>query len=479
MKIRPQITPVLLFSFLCACSVRSRAPESQGINGLFGEAGAPSDTEAPATDAGSNDQTDAAPFDPAAFDAAALADAEPAADGSAPGSDAAVADTGEQQDAGPVPAGPNLPRARGFYVFGVDYNNSVNIAAVSVAGKVLSSSLLSSGSELPGLSLPLGTDSVPVTQVQSGDELVVLDRTNHAIDWLALSAQVTNQIGVGPGGFAANPYDYLELSPELGFVSRFATNGAPGNADLDEGGDLLAIDPSSGELLGRVDFNHLTEGEADLEPRPTKIIDYDGNLYVVLGMLAADFTPVTESVLAKVDPNTLEVTATLSLGLRNCEDISMAPRGSLAAIACKGGWADDPITVNSGIVIVDLASAAPQIAATYGAAELAEAQISTLSFASETQILFSAYGSTYPTVIDDAAFTLDLTDGSVSDPVMEAGAYQLGQIRCAAEQNVCVIANADTFAVEFFEVDEDGVSHSQTVEIDDNLGLPPRYIGVF
>jgi hypothetical protein len=126
-----------------------------------------------------------------------------------------------------------------------------------------------------------------------------------------------------------------------------------------------------------------------------------------------------------------------------------------------------------------LTKAEPSIATTYGAADLAEAAISTLSFASETSILFSSYGSTYPTVVPDRAFTLDLTDGSVSEPVLEAGAYQLGHIRCAAEQSVCVVANADTFAVEFFDVEEGGVSHNQTVEFDADLGLPPRYIGVF
>jgi hypothetical protein len=472
-----RIASTLALVTLTACSVRSKAPANEGIS--FQDSGigdGPDETDASASSAAHTSSES-----PSATDAGGLADAGPSVDAGETSIDAGSADAGEHADAATDagPPGANIPRARGFYVYSVDYNNSLSIGAVGVDGSILSKSLLSSGSDVPGLSLPLGTDAVPATQVQSGDDLIVIDRTNHAIDWLSLSAEVTNQVGVGLGDFAANPYDYLQVSPELGFVSRYETNAAPGNAEYDESGDLLAINPETKQIVGRVDFNYLAEEVEGLQPRPTKMVAYDGKIYVVLGMLDSGFTPLTDSLLAQVDPNTLEVTATLGLGLTNCEDISMAPQGGLVAIVCKGGWADVPVTVNSGIVLVDLTKAEPSIATTYGAADLAEAAISTLSFASETSILFSSYGSTYPTVVPDRAFTLDLTDGSVSEPVLEAGAYQLGHIRCAAEQSVCVVANADTFAVEFFDVEEGGVSHNQTVEFDADLGLPPRYIGVF
>lgn len=478
-----QFTYTFALVILAACSVRSRAPQNEGVGDLFEDAA----TTATPIEAGAEESnsTEQDTGETTAGHASAPVDAGQTGDAGNSSLDAASGDAGKPNDSVPdaaVDAGPpgaNIPRARGFYVYSVDYNNSLSIGAVGVDGSVLSKSLLSSGSELPGLSLPLGTDALPANQVQSGNDMVVVDRTNHAIDWLALSAEVTNQIGVGPGGFAANPYDYLAVSSELGFVSRFETNSAPGNADYDEGGDLLAVNPETKELLGRVDFNYLADEVEDLQPRPTKMVQYDGKVYVVLGMLGGDFTPLADSVLAEVDPNTLEVTATLGLGLTNCEDISMAPQGGLVAIVCKGGWADVPVTLNSGIVLVDLTKAEPEVATTYGAADLADAAVSTLSFASETLLLFSTYGSNYPPVSQDRAFTLDLTDGSVSEPVLDAAPYELGHIRCAAEQNVCVIANAETLAVEFFDVEEDGVSHDQTVVFDADLGLPPRYIGVF
>src|SRR5690606_25901280 len=143
----------------------------------------------------------------------------------------------------------------------------------------------------------------------------------------------------------------------------------------------------------------------------------------------------------------------------NCEDMDIAPQGGLLAVACYGAWDDDPRTANSGIVVVDVADAALKVATTYGAAELADALISTLAFAFETQLFFSSYGSSYPTAVLDRAYSLDLSNGTVSNPVMEASAFQLGHIRCAAEQNVCVLANADTFAVEFFTVEDAGLNH--------------------
>src|SRR5690606_18812589 len=121
---------------------------------------------------------------------------------------------------------------------------AASVGAVALDGTVLSQSLISSGSELPGLSLGLGVDIVPPTQVQSGKDIVIIDRSNNAIDWLNLEdAEVSAQVGVGLGDFAANPYDYLLVDQELAFVSRFETNRAPGEADLDEGGDLLVINP--------------------------------------------------------------------------------------------------------------------------------------------------------------------------------------------------------------------------------------------
>lgn len=467
MKTSLRIYSTLSLLAVCACSVRTTAPETEAIT----SPNKPGRTSAPESDSDTAAPESSGTIDAGALDSGEVGDAGEA-DGAALERDASEAER--------TPPRADVPRARGFYVFNLDYNNSLSIGAIGVDGSIQSRSLLSSGSDVPGLSLPLGSDAVPASQVQSGDTLVIVDRTNNAIDWLSMSARVTNQIGVGPGGFAANPYDYVQLTSELGFVSRYATNGAPGNAKLDQGGDLLAINPKTKKLLGRVDFNSLTKKVADLDPRPTKLLAYDGGVYVVLGMLSAStFAPLVDSVLARVDPSTLEVTATLELGLRNCEDMDIAPQGGLLAIACHGAWDDDPLTAHSGIVVVDVANREPQIAATYGAAELADAQISTLAFASETQLLFSSYGSTYPTAIPDRAYSLDLTNGTVSEPVMEASAFQLGHIRCAAEQNVCVLANADTFAVEFFTVEDTGVEHDQTVEFDANLGLPPRYIGVY
>lgn len=473
----PIATTLALLTLTAACNVRSTAPEQEGIGNTKADAGK---TTAPKADAAA-DIADANVADADLTDVDLTVGLESQGDAAKGPIDGGFGDTspgdgGQSSDDAGAPA---AAKSRGFYVFSIDYNNSASIGALGLDGSVLSKSLISSGSDSPGLSLALGTDIVPANEPQVGGAVVILDRNNDAIDWLDLeSAEVTNQVDVGPGDFASNPYDYVALSPELGFVSRYETNAAPGVVDYDQGGDLVAVNPTTKELLGRVDFNYLVEETPELMPRPTKMVNYAGKVYVVLGMLDGYFTPLEESVLAVVDPTTLEITSTKKLGLRNCEDISLAPSGGVVAIGCKGGWADEPLTVNSGIVLVDLDQAEPEIIHTYGAADLAGAQISTLAFASDSLIMFSSYGNFEPAA-NDRALVLDISDDSVSDAVLEAGPYQLGNIRCAPSDNVCVLANADTLAIEFFDVASDSISHAQTVVFDAELGLPPRYIGIF
>lgn len=436
MKTTSLISPTLFLLTISACGVRSTAPEQEGI-------------------------------DP------------PEADGSS--ADAAAQPTGDAGDVTPpTDAGSDSERAHGFYVFTSNYEGAASVGAVGLDGKVVSESLISSGSDVPGLSLGLSADVVPPTQVQAGNDVVIIDRSNNAIDWLALdAAEITGQIGVGPGEFAANPYDYWQIDETLAFVTRFETNGAPGKAALDEGGDLLAINPKTKKLLGRVDFNQLVEGEDEgLQPRPTKVVEFGGKLHVVLGMLTNYFAAPTQSVLATVDPETLEITSTLGLELRNCEDISVSMDSGLAAIACKGDWADVPLTKNSGIALVDLAAEEPELQETLPAADLAEAQISTVAFASPSMLVFSTYGN-FDDGANDRAQVLDLERGAVSDPILETTPFQMGHIRCVPNEKVCVIANADTFGIEFFKVEGTGLDHSKTVDFGADLGLPPRYIGVY
>lgn len=468
MKNLPILKSTLTLLALSACGVRSTAPEQQGLGSLFGDAGS-GDAARPVS---STDAGDATLANDAATETLADATSEDAAPIEA-GAPDHMRDASTNETSTPA-----RPKARGFYVVSLTYDDSLSVGALGLDGTVLSKSLISSGSDIPGLSLGLGTDAIPPTQVQTGDDIVLIDRTNHAIDSLSLeTAKITSQLGVGQG-YASNPYDYLVVQPELAFASRIETNGAPGLTEYDEGGDLLAVNPKTSELLGRVDFNYLTKDVPDLQPRPTKMLEYGGLIYTVLGMLTTGWEPVVSSVLAVVDPASFEVTATLDLGLRNCEDITLQPGGSRAAIGCKGGWADEPITLNSGIVVVDLAPETPEVVATYGAAELAGAQVSALAFASETQVLFSSYGSFDPE-LNDRVMVLNLVDETVSDSVLETSPFKLGSIRCVPERELCVIANADNLSVEFLDVTPAGVNYKQSVIVDESSALPPTYIGVF
>lgn len=386
------------------------------------------------------------------------------------GSDA-IADAGDAgHDAQPE-------AARGFLIVHSDYTTS-SVSAIDKQGKVLTKTLITSGSKPPGLSLALGSDTVLPTQRQSGKEVVLIDRTNHALHWLDLSsAQVTRQVSVGPGGFAANPYDYVQVHSRLSLVTRFETNSNAGQAELDEGGDLLALDPRDGKFLGRVDFNHLTE-TSKAQPRPSAAVSQDGRVYVVLGFLDNTWAAVENSRLAKVDPEALQLEETLDLGLRNCEGLAASPDGKRLAVACKGDWQDDPPHSRSGIVIIDIDSGGFDVERVLEASELVDAQVNSVSFASNEHVLFTSYGTTEPAV-PERAWLLEVESGDViGDPLVEAAPFSLGMGLCVAD-DVCAVANAEAGVIELFNWQGSSLASLASVALEDDIGLPPRYIGAF
>jgi len=374
--------------------------------------------------------------------------------------------------------------ARGFVIVHSDYSTS-SVSAVDTDGKVLAKTLVTSGSRPPGLSLALGADTVLPSQVQRGEEIVLIDRSNHALHWLNLErAEVTRQVSVGPGGFAANPYDYVRVDSKLALVTRFASNEDPGNEEFDEGGDLLALNPKDGSLIGRVDFNYLTESVGGLQPRPSNLALRDDQVYVVLGFLDGAFSALENSRLAKVNPEQLTVESTLDLGLRNCSGSSLSPNSEWLAVACTGDWQDDPVTQSSGIVLVDVTADAPRLEATYEADDLVGMQISGVSLASDRYLLFTSYGATGENTTPERAWLFDLTSGEVAEePLAEAAPFNLGMAFCLPADGVCAIGNAEAGEVELFTVlgnDLDSAVQSlHKVEVDDGIGLPPRYIGAF
>lgn len=462
---------------LFACDVDENEPETSGVD--FGD----SDEDAGRDD---GDETDAG-ADADGSDEDAGANDDGSEDAGASDDEELPAEGGTQEEAGTDDKEPVEPSPiRGYVVVNSDYSSST-VSVLDAEGDVLSNAVITAGAAGAGLSQPLSSDLVLPTSVIEGDELVLIDRENSVITWVDLeSADVTGQLNVGPGGFVANPYDYVPYADDKAFVTRFASNGDPGQADFDEGGDVLIIDPSEREIVGRIDLTvTFDEDESAIQPRPDTALVSGGTLYVMAVGIDADFAVYGAPRLISINPETDEITDVLVIdGMRNCGELRLSPDEQLMAIGCLGDWTDPMAT--SGIALLDLSGSVPTLVETFGADDLAELPVSAVEFATNDLLMFRVTGSfdeDFNPVSGDQLHWLNVESGDWSEsPVIETVApYNLGELRCAQVEETCLVADAETEygVVHLFEIEDGEVDVASQIRIDDGVGLPPRYVGKF
>jgi hypothetical protein len=143
---------------------------------------------------------------------------------------------------------------QGVVVAATNQTQSANIGVMSLTGQVLSPSVLSTASHAPGLTAALGGDLAFASTFSSNTEVVVIDRhPGGVLTWLDLrTATVRAQLSVATG-FPANPHDYVPLSNDKAYVTRFDANANPGRQVYDAGSDVLIVDPSTPAIVGRID----------------------------------------------------------------------------------------------------------------------------------------------------------------------------------------------------------------------------------
>jgi hypothetical protein len=405
-----------------------------------------------------------------------------------------VADSGASLDAAVEPetdAGepfvPSEPEpVRGFFVVHSDYA-SVSVSVLDVDGDVLSASLISSGSEAAGLSTALSGDVTSPTGTLQGSEIVLLDRANNVLSWVNLKdASVRAQLNIGPGGFDANPYDYAAYDANKAYVARHESNFAAGAADFDQGGDVLVVDPESATISGRIDMSAVLGDDADdFLPRTDSLLISGSYLYASLTVADADFAAYGASRVVRIDPETDQVVDVLTISdQKNCGGLSVSPDGRQLALGCVGDWSGDPVAT-SGIVLVDLTGPELSVVDQFPADGLLDAQIGGLAFASNEALLFSntgSYDDSFAVVAGDSLALLNVATGElVGESLLQtAEPYNLGGVRCAPEERVCVTADAETGVVQHVRFTAAGEFDEITpIDVDDGIGSPPRSIGKF
>ncbi len=373
-----------------------------------------------------------------------------------------------------------VSRCGSAFAVGMSDFQSTNVAIVSLEGKVLSSSLISSASAPPGTSAPLSGDVVlPFASPTSG-ELVLLDRyPNATLTWLTpKTAAVRAQLNVGTG-FAANPRDYLEIEPGVAYISRYEKNAKPGTMDFDKGDDVLIVDTKTPKITGSIAFPTI-DAEPTINGRPDRLLKVGANVWVSLQRISADFSTAGTGRIGIIDAS--KNTSTVALGgLKNCSTLSLSPNGKQVIVACSGAFDFNKPDFKrqigeSAIVVLDASGDTPK--------EVARIAATTAPFgpsvahASDRFVLATLYG-------DDASKTtervigIDLETKSVKELYNSTLAFgDVNDVRCAiACGGKCVATSAKQSALLTFTLGADGFVAGDSITFPEAPKLPPRYLG--
>lgn len=374
-----------------------------------------------------------------------------------------------------------LACARGISVVSSDYQ-STNVSVASPEGKVLSESIISSGSAPAGLTTPLSGDVVVPSNRPVSGKLVTIDRTSAVLTWIDVaSGSVEKQQSVGTG-FAANPHDYLEISDKKAYVSRYETNSAPGKAPFDDGGDVVVLNLESSTITANIPLARADDGS--FLPRPSHMLLSGHTAWVMLERLDAAFAPAGSSRIAGIDTATDTVSWTLDLpDAGNCGGMTPSPSGKVVAVSCSGGF--DADAKGRALLVIDASVDPPKELHRFSTAQVLDAPLApSLAFATEHLLLGVAYGDTMATR-NDWLYAVNVDSGEVSKLTDAGSAFALGDVVCAPGcADLCFVADAElkpsggTAKGALRVYDATGKElPDKAFAVDPSIGLPPRSIG--
>lgn len=373
-----------------------------------------------------------------------------------------------------------------------DYG-STNVGLVAWDGTVLAPSIAGSSTSSVGLTAPLSGDVVPPTALVTGPEIVLIDRNRAAskIVWVNVQTAARRELSVAPGGFYANPHDYVALSETKAYVTRFGSNPAPGAAPLDTGSDVVVVDPSVPKLVASISMTgSLGDDAAVALPRPDRIVVANGRAYVLLGALARGFTSTVPSRLAVVDTARDAVTGSLVLSTyRNCAGLALAPSGKRLSVLCSGTIAQTSASdlADSGVVVVDVSVDPPKIEKTIDASTLGAGPVGFYGdHASDSVLLVQTFGyrTDVPTPdADDTVQALDVETGATTSLLRSGGTpFSLGGIVCASACGTCFVADAARaggILHRFTGWSERTPEEQDAVKVETDPAYPPETLGRF
>lgn len=352
----------------------------------------------------------------------------------------------------------------------------------------------------PILRQPLLGDVALPTAPQHGGELVVIDRTNAVLSFISpADCGPRAQLSVSTGGFKANPHDVISVSADKAYVTRYETNSAPTSdpADLDEGDDLLVINPrlidatgtatSAGAILGRIALSGYAApvAGATVAARPDRGVYAGGLVYVTLGSMNADLSVAGAGRVVVIDAATDTVAGTIELpaGLKGCSAISHNAANNRLYVSCGGSFADLDQAAGSGLVQIDLAVAPPTATVVVPASALAGLPIN-FSYAlviGETAFIGTLGMTDFATktmLAPDAFYAVGLGAGGTVTKLLDGGAYNFGRATVDPVRQKVYLPDGDAVAprVHIFDAAVTPPVAAGTFVANPSTQLPPREV---
>jgi hypothetical protein len=323
-----------------------------------------------------------------------------------------------------------------------------------------------------------------------GDRLVLIDRYPAAVlTWADVrSAEVAGQLSVATG-FAANPQDYVEVSPRKAYVPRFEPNLRAGAEPFDGGSDVLVIDPEARAIVSRIDLAPaMTGADPKFYPRPNRAVLVGDRLYVLLAGYSLYFQESAESRLVEIDTKSDAITSvTVLRRMHGCVDLSVSESGARIAVSCSGPLQDDanPNLSEAGLVVLARGDGGLVEERRWTSAQLSAGPPGFVTFAAEDRVVLTTFGreaSAPGGPFDDAVIAIDLAGGDRQVLLRSKQTpFSLGQVRCAPACGRCLVADAETEGgvVHRFDIEAGALAHVSAVVPDPRIPLPPRYLGAF
>lgn len=329
------------------------------------------------------------------------------------------------------------------------------------AGALVRDDCIHSGQRGGALMQALSGDvTLPTQRDPVGHELALIDRMNVTLTFLdPATCAVRSQIpvgGVGPdglgvAGFKCNPRDLIRVDAHKAYVTRYETNGSPTAANLDEGNDVLVLDPTSGQIHGRIDLTAEATAGAGVLARPDRGVYAEGHVYVTLGNFDLHFTVAGTGRVVVIDPASDAVTGHIDLpDQKGCSGIEYLPETHKLYVACRT-FTDDAATqlATSALVEIDLSGDAPGIVARVVPASALGPQPLTFSHAAVLDGLAYVTQSGSRAVPEQGvpgttdvlqAVSLDTLAGQ---KLFDGGAYNLGRVAVVPETHRIYLPDGD------------------------------------